>query len=700
MYMKKQLLFLFLIVFTLGISAQTIIYVKPSAMGSGSSWGDASDLEEAVKNATSNTHIWVQAGTYFPKTTLIVPIGAKIFGGFQDGGNMSNRDWLANPTIINAENKFGSVVQLGASAVIDGFTIKNGSAKGNTSRNGGGIWADDNTTIQNCSIVNNSAILNGGGIYATTGTLTIIDCIIRDNTAIGSGNNIYGCCITIEGGNCIPPVVCTDPSARVESRTHVIDPYDFPPLSVAMLGTEPFTYQWYVTTTNVRGSGTVIDGATSSSYIPDYHKIGAHYYYVVVENACGKDTSRLSGLHTVTPYNVDYSGVSRSALLLPGVYRVEAWGGQGGDMCAGWTGRGGRGGYTAGDILVYNPLELFIYVGGAGRGYGCGTPHNGGWNGGGNCWSGGSSGGGGASDIRVVGGAWNDVTSLRNRIMVAAGGGGSNDHEVAGFAGGLLGGAGQVRNAGAFANGATQTAGGTGNTGGANGGFGFGGGWDRMTNLDGGGGGSGWYGGGQPSGNASSGAGGSSFISGHPGTNPVGANGVHLGTEVASDPHFSGHVFTNTKMFAGNVAMPNSRGNGNTIGNSGHGFVRITKIDKLAPWIPELPVCTQPFIALTTGFEREKTARGTPFSNVPTVDVLGTTPTNYQWFSTTVSGATTGGTLVHQGATAASFTPPVDVASKLYYYVVVTNECGTASASTGLFVVLAPGEVFEFDDEQ
>lgn len=76
------------------------------------------------------------------------------------------------------------------------------------------------------------------------------------------------------------------------------------------------------------------------------------------------------------------------------------------------------------------------------------TTISGGYNGGGygvqrnnnNSYVHNSGSGGGATDVRLVGGAWNNFDSLKSRIMVAAGGGGGSGHEglsTGGYAGGL-----------------------------------------------------------------------------------------------------------------------------------------------------------------------------------------------------------------------------------------------------------------------
>ncbi|MDE6878533.1 MAG: hypothetical protein K2P54_05390, partial [Odoribacter sp.] len=252
----------------------------------------------------------------------------------------------------------------------------------------------------------------------------------------------------------------------------------------------------------------------------------------------------------------DFSAVGVGSIQLdPGEYVMECWGAQGGRSRANWAlaAYGGNGAYTRGEITLINAMMFYTYTGGKGYDSGsngrCGGAA-GGWNGGaaggkdGNCDSqpepGG--GGGGASDIRMEGGSWNVATSLRSRIMVAAGGGGASWRNTGG-AGGALSASG----------GASQTAGYTFGAGGA------GGNNSRFTSGPGGGG-SGYYGGKGGQGDGVVGYGGSSFISGYAGCNAINASGSHTGQAV----HYSGLQFYNTSMQAG--------------ARSGNGLVRISPV--------------------------------------------------------------------------------------------------------------------------
>jgi hypothetical protein len=75
----------------------------------------------------------------------------------------------------------------------------------------------------------------------------------------------------------------------------------FTALEVLVSGTGPFTYQWYSNSVQSNSGGTLISGATSSSYTPLSTNEGTSYYYAEVISGCSTLTSAPSGLFTVNP---------------------------------------------------------------------------------------------------------------------------------------------------------------------------------------------------------------------------------------------------------------------------------------------------------------------------------------------------------------------------------------------------------------
>ncbi len=129
----------------------TTIYVKADATGAntGLSWDDAfTNLPPALALAQPCAQIWVAAGTYHPSdtgnvtATLRMKADVAIYGGFAGGeSDVSQRDWVANPTILSGEygdptatndNSLNLIYNYGAqigqecgpSAVLDGFTLR------------------------------------------------------------------------------------------------------------------------------------------------------------------------------------------------------------------------------------------------------------------------------------------------------------------------------------------------------------------------------------------------------------------------------------------------------------------------------------------------------------------------------------------------------------------------------------------------
>lgn len=214
---------------------------------------------------------------------------------------------------------------------------------------------------------------------------------------------------------------------------------------------------------------------------------------------------------------------------LTGIYKLEAFGAQGG-TCGGFN--GGRGAYIAGQLRVEKDQVLYIYVGQAGKTvtvygdpYGTEEGDQGGWNGGGYFTTTAYTsttdtksqhnfcGGGGATDFALSGGAaWNTTNHMNTRILVAGGGGGAlyreydpNNYKFTGGGGGGGAPIGETGYGGSKpGNGGTLTAGGSaGSTDATAGSFGYGGNYAGTNNtkvysayLSAGMGGGGWFGGG------------------------------------------------------------------------------------------------------------------------------------------------------------------------------------------------------------
>lgn len=292
-----------------------------------------------------------------------------------------------------------------------------------------------------------------------------------------------------------------------------------------------------------------------------------------------------------------------------GNYKIELWGAQGGDSSRGTA--GGLGAYTSGNVDLTKNTNLYVYVspknnnlrspieeygvygfnGSSGGNFEClNVSYNGGYN----------VYGGGATDVRLVDGLWDNTSSLASRIMVASGGSGSAEW-LKGTPGGALNG---ISNS--FTTGATQTNGG----GPISGTFGKAA-WPLRSstcwNSIQAGSGGGYYGGSasnltgrlpeNPDSNnirEFSQASGSSYISGYTGsvaitsennlTPRLDSNNVQCEdgtTDNLCSVHYSGIVFSNPVMKAGNEDMPVKTLDNTTMnGNSGDGYSRFSTTEE------------------------------------------------------------------------------------------------------------------------
>ena len=189
--------------------------------------------------------------------------------------------------------------------------------------------------------------------------------------------------------------------------------------------------------------------------------------------------------------------------------------------------------------------------------------------------------GGGASDIRLV------IDDLYSRMIVAGGGGGApslkngtpDGYVQGGHGGGLVGGNANYSYSSSHdsgprigGSGGEQSKGGSGgrfNSSVSNSGqFGKGADWiSRESNTYGSGaGGGGWYGGGAGGDGGTGGGGGSGYALTESSHKPSGYN--------VSEEFYLEY----TQLIPGDQSMPNPNG-GTMVGNSGHGFARITRVD-------------------------------------------------------------------------------------------------------------------------
>lgn len=153
-------------------------------------------IQQAIDLAESGDTVIAAVGTYKGEGNVNIDFKGKNITVKSENG--------PEATIINClgtQNTRGFIFQTEETndAVLEGFTIKNGSHK-----LGGGIYCNNaSPTIKGCIIVNNKAIKTerftgyGGGIYGFNTDVKIIDCIISNS---GSGGGLFFEGIVIKDG--------------------------------------------------------------------------------------------------------------------------------------------------------------------------------------------------------------------------------------------------------------------------------------------------------------------------------------------------------------------------------------------------------------------------------------------------------------------------------------------------------------------
>jgi parallel beta helix pectate lyase-like protein/type IX secretion system substrate protein len=224
----------FLLFTTSILPAQTTWFVMPGApgTGSGNGWANPIDFQTAVNSAGAGDNIFVAQGIYQPASgqSFVMKEGVNIYGGFQ-GTETALSQRLVNAGYISTLKGNGARVVynnangLSAAALLDGFTITNGTAGYGagmmnvsasptirncifSANNGGGMWnAYSSATIVNCVFTGNTGTVTSyaGGIgNASSSGVSVINCIFSGNTgSLGGGiyiddiaptsNNIINC---------------------------------------------------------------------------------------------------------------------------------------------------------------------------------------------------------------------------------------------------------------------------------------------------------------------------------------------------------------------------------------------------------------------------------------------------------------------------------------------------------------------------
>lgn len=215
--MKFLTTLLTVLTFATALTAERF-YVKPAGTADGTSWEQATNLDDALNRAVAGDEIWATDGLYVVnntagrQSTFLVPAGVKLYGGFagteltlahrMTGFHSVLSGDIGQPE-VTADNVY-TVVTLASDneqpSVFDGFLVTGG-----TSRNfkegltigsaGGGLFIEAGETlashmIANCIFTDNKAH-NGGAVLVDSGSPSFINCVFKGNTADFNGGAVY-----------------------------------------------------------------------------------------------------------------------------------------------------------------------------------------------------------------------------------------------------------------------------------------------------------------------------------------------------------------------------------------------------------------------------------------------------------------------------------------------------------------------------
>lgn len=215
---------------------QTIFFVDRTATGAadGTTWSNAfTDVQSALNAAAlaaGSKEIRVAKGTYRPDTTgLIDPRTAtfalqadlQVLGGYPGhaAADPDLRDVLGNPTLLSGDigtpgldtdDCYNVVTADGvpATAVLDGFRIRDGNANGTSFPNNVGgdivVLNGSQAIFRNCVIRLGQSTSGGSGAYISNSSPLFDTCVISENST-ANGGGVYA--IKLAAGVCAPRFV-------------------------------------------------------------------------------------------------------------------------------------------------------------------------------------------------------------------------------------------------------------------------------------------------------------------------------------------------------------------------------------------------------------------------------------------------------------------------------------------------------------
>jgi len=174
-----------------GIQAPRTLFVAGDAPagGDGLSWDSAfSRIGSALEVSGGSDEIWIKKGTYVESIHL--EPGIRVLGGFLGNEeNASERNWMANPTIIDASGLGTRAVVAEWDTTLDGVIVTGGW----TTEPGGGIYCvpASSPRILNCTVTRNFSEVQGGGLSSGEGSPLIRNSWFIENRSMGNGGAIF-----------------------------------------------------------------------------------------------------------------------------------------------------------------------------------------------------------------------------------------------------------------------------------------------------------------------------------------------------------------------------------------------------------------------------------------------------------------------------------------------------------------------------
>lgn len=127
---------------------------------------------------------------------------------------------------------------------------------------------------------------------------------------------------------CCVPLTITGP-ATTNPTPKCYNDGVFPELSVTVVsGTPPYYYQWYISENSDGSGGTPVQDSTRSGFFPSSNLTPrTYYYYCVATNACGEETSAVSGAHIINarPDGIPVIASGADQTICDGVLITTAW---------------------------------------------------------------------------------------------------------------------------------------------------------------------------------------------------------------------------------------------------------------------------------------------------------------------------------------------------------------------------------------